>query len=108
MMKLFVGAAILVDYGASMTQREDCGDRNAIFAGQADLYVGTQAGNKVPKPCAGLREKSMPPPGDHEQLVKVIEKTLGTAFIVGKLFALGSPYPTLDAVLMHAVENLLD
>ena len=50
----------------------------------------------------------MTSPGDHKQFVEVIEKTLGTAFIVGKLFALGSPDSALDAVLMHAVENLLD
>jgi len=53
-----------------------------FLACHPDLGVRAHARNQVLKPGTRLREKLMPPPGDHEQAVEVIEEAIGATSLV--------------------------
>jgi hypothetical protein len=99
-MELLIGTAIFVDNRAAMTQRQDGSDWRTTFPCQADLRVWAGAGKQVSEPGARLREKLMASPGDHEQPVKVIDKSLGRSSFVRQVLMLGSPDAALDTVLV--------
>jgi hypothetical protein len=50
----------------------------------------------------------MTPSGNHDQPIELVEKSLGTTPLVGKVFTFGPPYATLNAVLVQSAKNLFE
>ena len=106
-MESTVRASVFVDNLGIVPQREQCGNRGAVFSRNPDVQRVAHALGQILKPTDRLRRQVMSPPGDHQQMIKSIDELGAAARLVRKLFLLGALDFSLDGILVQILKKLL-
>src|SRR5713226_8521992 len=103
-----VGAAVLVDQGLLMTQRQNRRDGLLSFKGHANLECITEAIDQITEPISGLWRQLMPPPSKQLQTIENVEQRFGPARLFRQAFALCPPDFSLYGIFVKVAKDCVD
>jgi hypothetical protein len=103
-----VGAAVLVDQGLLMAQRQNPGDGLLILKGHANLECFTEAIDQITEPISGLWRQLMPPPSKQLQAIENVEQRIGPARLFRQAFALRPPDFSLCGIFVKVAKDRID
>src|SRR5579863_313393 len=102
-----IAAAVFVNHGFLVVERQDAGKGNAVFGGDANLDVVAEAGNQAAKPSEGLRREAVTAAGHNQEAIELFEQSLRGSLLVLQALPFGAANFSLHTVFVEAAKQLL-
>ena len=95
-----VRTSVFVNDAGAVPQREQRGNRRAVFPSHTDVKRVAHVGSQVSEPVLRLRRQVMAPPGDQHEGIERLNEYIGAAHLVGELFLFRAPDFSLNGILV--------